>query len=88
MKTFTFFQDPGHGWIRVTLADCRDVGLDGCSFSRYSFFDEKYLYLEEDCDASKFVAAFTAKYGDRPYFKESHSNRDSAIRRKRRLAGV
>lgn len=87
-KTFTFFCDPGHGWLRVTLADCAAVGLSADSFSSYSYRDDFYLYLEEDCDASKFVAAYVAKYEAMPATKESHSNGESAIRRKPRLKGA
>lgn len=84
-KAFTFFSDPGHGWIRVTPADCAAVGLSADSFTRYSFRDAEYFYLEEDCDASRFVEAYTAKHGNAPAFKESHRNSDSPIRHKARL---
>lgn len=83
-KTFTYFTDPGHGWIRVAPADCVDVGLSAESFSAYSYRDADYLYLEEDCDAAKFVFAFERKHGQRPTIKTSHSNFESRIRRKAR----
>jgi len=84
-KTFTFFQDPGHGWIRVTPADCAAIGLSAESFTAYSYRDEKFFYLEEDCDASKFVESYIAAYGTAPVFRESHTNRESPIRRKARI---
>jgi len=84
-KTFTFFTDPGHGWLNVTTADCLDVGLSLAAFSRYSYRRNEKLYLEEDCDAAKFIAAYTAKYGAAPTFKESHTNRDSIIRTQARI---
>jgi hypothetical protein len=85
-KTFTFFQDPGHGWIRVTPADCAAIGLTAESFTAYSYRDEKFFYLEEDCDASRFVAAYESKHGTRPAFRESVCRfRESSIRRKARI---
>ena len=85
-KTFTLFTDPGHGWLNVTVADCLDVGLMPRDFSRYSYRRAEKLYLEEDCDASKFIAAYVAKHGAMPTIKESHTNRDSIIRTQARIA--
>lgn len=94
MKTFTIFTDPGHSWLAVTLADVLDVGLFIDSFSRYSYRDPVgtgstacNLYLEEDCDAAKFIAAYVAKHDALPVIVESHCNRDSHIRRKARING-
>lgn len=86
MKTFKFFSDPGHGWLCVSVADLLDVQLLPRDFSRYSFRrDDSKLYLEEDCDASKFLHAYTAKHGTAPQITESHCNSDSLIRRLPRL---
>lgn len=84
-KVFTFFQDPGHGWIRVSPADCADVGLSADSFTRYSYRDANFFYLEEDCDASRFAEAYQAKHGCQLRIKDSHRNSDSPIRRLARL---
>jgi hypothetical protein len=85
-NVFTFFADPGHGWLKVSPADCLELGLTAASFSAYSYRDEKFFYLEEDCDAAIFVNAFRAKHGAIE-FRESHCNSESAIRRKRRIHG-
>jgi len=45
MSGYTFFTDPGHGWLRVQLDE-----LDGFEPSAYSYLDDTYAYLEEDCD--------------------------------------
>ena len=63
MKTFTFHTDAGHGWLEVSTDDLRSVSMCAASFSRYSYRDTGKLYLEEDCDASKFIAAWQAKHG-------------------------
>ena len=85
MKPFTFFSDNAHGWLRVSHSDCADIGFTGASFSRYSYQDSAFYYLEEDCDASKFLAAFVKKHGGMPVIHDSHTEGQSSIRRKARL---
>jgi hypothetical protein len=49
--TYTFYSDPGHAWLRVPLSEITaEMGI-----SAYSYRDNKYAYLEEDCDAYKFI---------------------------------
>lgn len=50
---YTFISDPGHGWLKVPLADLPT----GFEPSFYSFKDKHYAYLEEDCDAGAFLKA-------------------------------
>jgi hypothetical protein len=80
MKTFTFHIDPGHGWLKVTTGDCLDIGLFADNFSRYSYQRNHELFLEEDCDAAKFIRAYRAKHGV-IYIKECHTSGQSFIRR-------
>jgi len=72
MTTYTFHTDPGHGWLEVPAADVRAVG---CRVSRYSFRsrDGRTVYLEEDCDAPVFVAAWTAAHGKPEYHEQNHN---------------
>jgi hypothetical protein len=79
-KAFTFFIDPGHGWLKVSRYDLAELGLSDQDFTAYSFIKGDYLYLEEDCDASKFVEVYQAKHGTRPAIKESLTNSNSRIR--------
>ena len=51
---YHYHMDPGHGWIQVPLAELARLGLKP---SRYSYKDERFAYLEEDCDASQWMAA-------------------------------
>ena len=87
MKTFTFHIDPGHGWLKVSQADYAALGFKAADFSTYSYVAvaDGALYLEEDCDASKFVDAYKAKHGA-INIRESHCNSSSFIRRLRRNA--
>ena len=87
MKTYTYYSDPGHGWLAVNRADVQDVGLTPSMFSPCSYMKDDTLYLEEDCDAGLFVAAYRAKHGRAPAYVEKGCNSDSPIRNYKRLSG-
>ena len=58
MKKYRYHQDPGHGWIQVTLDELKQAGVLH-SITPYSYIDlrNEIAYLEEDCDAATFVNA-------------------------------
>jgi hypothetical protein len=58
MSKFDFHYDAGHGWLKVHIYDAADVGLYADDFSAYSYRNGEHLYLEEDCDAGRFLAAW------------------------------
>lgn len=70
MKTFKFHSDPGHGWLAVKRQLLIDLGILN-TISHCSFQKGKTIYLEEDCDAPKFLAAYKAKVGEDAVIKES-----------------
>jgi hypothetical protein len=75
--TFTFHSDPSHGWLEVDWTDLKRLGLNPTDFSRYSYRNGNTFYLEEDCDAPKFIAAYETKHGRNSFrfeepFEESH----------------
>jgi hypothetical protein len=72
---FNFITDPGHGWIEVTTADLAKIGLKVTDFSRYSYRRGNTLYLEEDCDAPKFIEAWRRKNGGTPDFRDVYQAR-------------
>jgi hypothetical protein len=85
MRKYTFFADPGHGWLRVKRSELAELGLLN-AITPYSYENGKYVYLEEDCDATVFFGTLYVKYGItlnelRPHIKERHSNNPSAIRK-------
>jgi hypothetical protein len=84
--TLNFFTDPGHGWLEVGVHELRDVGLNPYDFSPCSYRQRNRFFLEEDCDAPKFLAAYKAKYGGEPVFNEVHTDSDSFIRDCARIA--
>ncbi len=73
-EKFTMISDPGHGWLEVRWTSLRDVGLNPTDFTPYSYRSGNTFYLEEDCDAGKFVAAYRRKYGRLPTIVERHED--------------
>lgn len=80
MKTkFTFYQDPGHGWVKVPKQLLRILGISE-NITPYSYERNGYVYLEEDCDLSRFMGAFEEHFGVRPSLETTYTNRRSKIR--------
>lgn len=52
--SFTYYQDPGHGWLRVPMSLIKKIGIES-KISSYSFISGKSSYLEEDDDACIFL---------------------------------
>ena len=78
-KTYHFFSDSGHGWLKVPLKDIINLGIeDKISSCSYELGD--YAYLEEDCDASLFLNAIGEDWKNKVIIKESWTNRRSKIR--------
>jgi hypothetical protein len=53
---YTFYEDPGHGWLEVPMIELREMRIDHM-ISPCSYRDGGKAYLEEDCDLSIFLAA-------------------------------
>ena len=53
---YTFIIDPSHAWLRVSLRDLEFSLIKG-QISKYSYRSGSHAYLEEDCDAPKFMKA-------------------------------
>jgi hypothetical protein len=77
---FIFHYDGGHGWLEVPAQAFRDLGLMALDFSRYSYRHGNTFYLEEDCDATKFITMFFRRYGQNPAIKEINDGYNSPIR--------
>lgn len=64
--TFKFYETAGHGYLLVPKELILDFGLEYhiSPFSFETMIDKKkWVYLEEDCDASTFLQAYKAYYG-------------------------
>ena len=80
MPKFTFYNDPAHGWLEVTFHEMRRSGLEPRDFSTCSYRQRNTFYLEEDCDAPKFIAAWQEKTGEHADYIDTHEDGRSFIR--------
>jgi len=80
MKTMTldYYQDPGHGWVKIKLAKLKELGIEK-EISYFSYMRGEHAYLEEDCDLNRLYQACD-KQGIELRLREHHSDRDSKIR--------
>jgi len=56
MTKLTFYSDGGHGWLKVSKKQLRQLGIEN-QISSYSYMRNDFAYLEEDCDLSVFMVA-------------------------------
>ena len=82
----TFHSDPSHGWAQIPHQLIHELGISQ-RISRYSYADQHYAYLEEDCDLSLFMQTAEGK-GWEINFKDQHTNSDSFIRNYQRYTGA
>lgn len=75
---FNFHSDAGHGWLAVKLNLIRELGL-ATEISQYSYMQGKTAYLEEDCDAPKFIKAFKERFGIEPQIVDLEQKRDRSV---------
>ena len=75
---YKYFQDPGHGWVEVPIAELRRLNIDD-QISPYSYRNGHMAYLEEDCDFSAWAKA-KREAGEDYDIKELHTNNDSIVR--------
>jgi hypothetical protein len=77
--TFTYLQDPGHGWLIVSSGDLAEAGLSPADFSSCSYMRGDTLALEEDCDMPRFLQRLDER--GIPYrLREQHTNGDAYVR--------
>jgi len=76
---FTMYSDPGHAWLQVTHQDFCNVGLRPIDFSEFSFRGRDCFYLEEDCDAPKFLKAYESLH-KQLIINNVYTNSESFIR--------
>ena len=55
---YRFITDDSHGWLKVKTTELNKLNLSD-KISSYSYISpsKKYVYLEEDCDCTKFMEA-------------------------------
>jgi hypothetical protein len=78
-RTFTYLQDPGHGWLIVSRGDLGGAGMSPADFSACSYVSGDTVALEEDCDMPRFLKRLDER--GIPYrLREQHTNRDAYVR--------
>ena len=51
-ENLKWISDAGHGWLRV---DKSNYIRSNFRASSYSYYDDQFVYLEEDCDAPLYI---------------------------------
>jgi len=78
MLKLDYIQDPGHGWIAADRQMLAFLGLLEAT-STYSYQDQDLVWLEEDCDAPRFLSALS-RVGIAYEIIETHTRVDAWIR--------
>ena len=79
-RTFTYLQDPGHGWLIVSGGDLAQAGMSPADFSPCSYVRGDTLALEEDCDMPRLLKRLDER--GIPYrLREQHTNAEAHVRR-------
>ena len=79
MSKLIYFQDPGHGWLRVHKKEINKLGLQ-YQISGYSYESKLYVYLEEDRDMSLYCKAMGITRLSELDYATKHTNNRSHIR--------
>jgi hypothetical protein len=78
-NSFTFYETPSHGYLKVYSGDLEELDLDLNSFSAYSPSQrcgkdklDWFALLEEDSDASIFLNAYKLRWGEKPVIVKTY----------------
>ena len=70
----TFIFNPGHGWLKVPLAEIAALGIEE-QISPLSFVEGNYAYLERDCDSHLYLDALAAQGIPEPEITDEYIDR-------------
>lgn len=84
IQKLNFYCDPSHGWLEVMRVDIDALGLAD-QISAHSHARAGWAYLEEDCDASRYLDAAKAA-GWTIQIVEKYTGTDSPIRNMARFS--
>ena len=59
-RLIVYHEDPGHGWCETTRSELQRLGIAD-KISTFSYTQGETVYLEEDCDAPKYLEALQAE---------------------------
>jgi hypothetical protein len=80
LTNLTWIADPSHAWLKVPLNQLGDR-----KYSNFSYKDEEFAYLEEDCDATLFLMSNKVTMQDAEQIPEEYTDGSSEVRRYRRI---
>ena len=72
INKFTWHVDPAHAWLQVAKTCFERVGLNESHITKYSYHDNEFYYLEEDCDAATFINALPGSFDNAAFRSEIH----------------
>lgn len=78
-KSYVFYTDPGHGWLRVPHSHIKKLGLE-YMITSFSYRNSTYAYLEEDSDMPLFTKTAQER-GWVLWIERKNSNTSSKIRK-------
>ena len=78
-RTFDFYSDSGHGWLKVPKGLLSHFSITE-KISSFSYQRGNFAYLEEDCDATTFCNAYESRNGCTPKFRFHNTDGRSKIR--------
>ncbi len=79
MKKYHFFEDPGHGWLKVSKKELKSLNIAD-KISAYSYMRGEDVFLEEDQDAPIFCQAKNTPNFFNTYVITHFSDKQSKIR--------
>lgn len=78
-----WFSDPGHAWLGVEMSQVAEAGVAGqISSCSYMSKHGQIAYLEEDCDAPRFLAAIGFAYDGKVSIPETTPVRGNSFVRR------
>ena len=78
-RKLTFHTDPAHGWLEVPRADLDTLDI-AHQISAYSYERADRVYLEEDCDAMRYLEAARAAGWKVTSTEKNEPRNDSPVR--------
>ena len=70
-ENYTFYEDPGHGWLKVRIKELQHLGIEK-EITSYSYMKGLHAYLEEDQDLSTFLRAKYQEDSEKKQFFMKH----------------
>ena len=55
-QRYKIYADSGHSWLKVDKSELFNLKI-ASKITNYSYEEDGYVYLEEDCDATLFINA-------------------------------